>query len=190
LFRLFKGNRSRKCSGLVTIDQLRFLGNGFFETTSAKLAAVNMITLNRTRNGSDILPCTKMHAPVRRWLERKIHDEVLSLTAPKIWPLGFGIYEKIVQRRIGQREFELLMKESKASLSKRPDLLQVSGIPRAEIVFPFLLEAQEKVSESVAHLPAGLGQRARLQEFRQQLKSEIAESYENVLGSFDWLSMF
>jgi hypothetical protein len=190
LFRLFKRKRSRNSSGLATIDQIRFLENGFFETTVAKLAAANMVTLNRTGNSSESLPYIEMHALVRRWIERKSHDKILSLTAPKIWLLGFGIYDQIIQRRIGPREFEPLMKEIKASLSKRLDSLQVSSIPRAEIVFPFLLEAQENLLESIAHLPAGPEQRGRLREFREELESEITESYENALGSFDWLSMF
>jgi hypothetical protein len=190
LFRLFKSNRSRKSSGLAIIDQLRFLENGFFETTVAKLAAVNMITLNRTGNSPDSLPYIEMHALVRRWLERKSHDKVLTLTAPKIWLLGFGMYDQMIQRRVGPREFEPLMKEIKASLSKSLDSVQVSGIPRAEIVFPFLLEAQKKLLESISHLPAGSEQRGRLREFREELESEITESYEDKLGSFDWLSMF
>jgi hypothetical protein len=57
-------------------------------------------------------------------------------------------------------------------------------------VFPFLLEAQEKLSESIVHLPAGPEQQRRLREFREELESEITESYENALGNFDWLSMF
>jgi hypothetical protein len=65
------------------------------------------------------------------------------------------------------------MKEIKVSLSKRLHSLQVSGIPRAEIMLPFLLDAQKKLLESITYLPAGPEQRGRLLEFREELMSEI-----------------
>lgn len=131
-----------------------------------------------------------MHALVRRWLERKRQDKILSLTVPKIWLLGFGRYDQMIQARIGRREPEPLMKEIKLSLSKKTDSLQINGISRAELVLPFLLDAQGKLADSITLLPAGPEQRRRLREFGEELESEITESYEDTLGSFDWPLMF
>jgi hypothetical protein len=155
LYRQFKNNSASKDSGVAFVDELLFLDKGLFELTIAKLADVNMITLNWTGNGSDSLPYIEMHALVRRWLDLRNSGKIRAYTSSKMWLLGFGMYDHMVQGRVGGKTFEPLLEEIKASLAKYPDALQESNIPTTEIVFPFLLEAQKGLSKSIAHLPAG-----------------------------------
>jgi len=183
-------NRPLHSLRLAATDQIRFLENGLFELAIAELAAVNMITLNWTGGGPNSLPYIEMHSLVKRWLERSNYGQILTYTAPKMWLLGFGMYDQMVQNQVGLKEFEPLMKEIKASLDNGLDTLHKSCIPMLEIVFPFLLEAQKNLSRSIDHLPAGSDQRRHLRQFSKVLKSEIADSYDYNLEDIDWHSVF
>ena len=190
LYRQFQSNKPGKSLRLTTIDQIRFLENGLFELTIAKLAAVNMITLKWTENSSDSLPYVEMHSLVRKWLECGDHSNMSTFTAPKMWLLGFGMYDQMVQNLVGPEKFEPLMREIKTSLIQGPNTLQNSCVPSAEIIFPFILEAQKALSKSIGFLPAGSGQLRRLHQFSEVLESEITESYDCYLADVDWHSVF
>lgn len=191
LYRLFQSNNPGKSSGLTAINQIRFLENGLFELTIAELAAVSMITLNMTRDSPGSLPHIEMHSLVRKWLECRNHNNVLMYTAPKIWLVGFGMYDQMVRNQVGLKQFEPCMREIKTSLTKNLGKLpQNSCVPPAQIVSPFLLEAQKHLSKSIGFLPAGSEQLRRLRQFSEMLESEITKSYDHHLADIDWHSVF
>jgi hypothetical protein len=107
-----------------------------------------------------------------------------------MWLLGFGMYDQMARSRVALKKFEPLMKEIKSSLAKGLDALQDSCIPTVEIVFPFLLEAQKSLSESIGYLPAGSEQRRSLRQFSHVLETEVKDSYDENLEDVDWLSVF
>lgn len=82
------------------------------------------------------------------------------------------------------------MKEIKGSLAKGLDALQNSCVPSAEIIFPFLLEAQKNLSKSIGYLPARSKQRGLQRQFSEMLESEITDSYHYNLEDTDWHSVF
>lgn len=190
LYRQFRSNDPDQSSRITAINQIRFLENGLFELAIAKLAAINMITLNWTKDSPGSLPHVEMHSLVRKWLECRNHNNILTYTAPKLCLVGFGMYDQMVRNSVGPKQFEPLMREIKTSLIKNPDKLQNSCIPPAEIIFPFILEAQKHLSESIGFLPAGSEQLRRLRQFSKMLKFEITESYDNELADIDWHSFF
>lgn len=190
LYRQFRRNNPGKSSGLAAIDQIRFLENGLFELTIAKLAAVNMITLNWTEDSSGRLPYIQMHSLVRKWLTCRNYSQVSQYIAPKMWLLGFGMYNQMAHNQVRLKEFEPLMKEINVSLVQGFDALQNSCVPTAEIVFPFLFEAQKNLLKSIDYLPARSEQWGLLRQFWEALESDITDSYNYNLGDIDWNSVF
>jgi hypothetical protein len=190
LYRQIRSGNQNNVSGCAAMDQMKFLDNGFFEVTIAKLAASNLITLNWIEDGPINSPYIEMHSLVRRWLERRNRNQILAYTSPKLWLLGFGIYDQILRDQVGLKDFAPLVNEMKAHFSKGPCVAQNSYVSTAQIVFPFLIEAHRGLAKSIAHLPPSSAPRSRLHEFSEHLESEIAESLTNNLGDLDWRIVF
>lgn len=187
-------NKTSLSSGIAAVDVLRFLDEDIFNLAIDDLASVNMITLNWIEDGHVLVPYIEMHSLVRRWLERRNLDRSLNhiavYTAPKLWLLGFGMYDQMDRSQVALKAFDPLMTELKASLDGGIDALHDSCVPAPELIFPFLLEAQKSLSQSISHLPAGSNQHRRLREFSVKLESELITSFEENLKDLDWDYIF
>jgi hypothetical protein len=195
LYRQFRtrttaGNRSAATSGSPMIDQLRFLETGLFELALKALAAANIITVNWMDGGLNDVPYIEMHSLVRRWLCSTSHDKVVIYTSPKMWLLGFGMYDQMNGSRVGAARFEPLLKEVSETLTEHPRVLGDSQVLALEAVFPLLLDAQIGLSTSTDFLPIGSTQRSGLHQFSKQLESQIVKSYDDNLKDIDWNWVF
>jgi hypothetical protein len=195
LYRKFRtrnsaSTRSAATLGRPVIGELRFLETRFFELAIKALAAVNMVTVNWMEDGPNDVPYIEMHSPVRRWLFSKNYDKVFAYDGSKMWLLGFGLYEQMSGSRVGPSRFEPLLKEVSKTLLESARMVGDSEVPAPEAVFPLLLDAQVKLSESIDFLPAGSAQRSYLHQFSRELESEITHSYDDNLKDIDWNSIF
>ncbi|KAF3274689.1 hypothetical protein TWF970_007676 [Orbilia oligospora] len=173
----------RQISKNLTLENIDFLKDGYFELAIQKLVATNMVTCSLVPGRP---PHIEMHSLVRGWIGHIYSERIHSYTASKIWLMGFHIYDSVTTGRVKESRFAGLVGELDSLVQQNSDTLHESWKDMPDIVFPLLLVSQKYLLQPIDYVPAGNPETLRFSKLSEALQPEINAACHSTLKGIDW----
>ncbi|KAI8634147.1 hypothetical protein F5Y19DRAFT_487638 [Xylariaceae sp. FL1651] len=171
------------------LRELQFLDQNFLRRSFDMLVSASFITGNWSKSKDDHVPYMEMHSLFKKWLRRKHSANVDFFMCPKLWLLGFGMYQQLEQTGVDTKRYKAFKYELQANMKMNQKSWPEDVVPLHETVTAFVLSSTTSLKKSLEHLSVVIQEQSDLRTYSDSLRASIQDAWDDQIINIDWAAV-